>query len=394
MISSISPQLIAAGANGLTITVNGSNFPYNAVVVANSTTLNTTYAGPSQLIATVPAQLLATPSIIQIVVEAQSTQSNAVPLTVVPDVVLTSLTPALAVAQSGPTMITATGANFTATTELVFNGAPLATTMVSTTQLQAVIPLANLATAQTVQVTAFDPASQSLSGSVGFTILPGPSVVFSAPPTATPATQPTVTFQLSQPYPIPLAGTMTLTFLPSPGEPDDPAIQFASGGRTLNFTVPANSTTTPAVQLQAGTVAGSITVTLNLTASGVNVTPQSAVPAVIVVPKSIPVITNQSLVRNGSAVTIYVTGYSSSRDMTNAYFSFTPATGTTFTETDFTVPVTSLFSGWFGSSTSNQYGSTFTYFQTFNLSTDAAYVDSVSVTLENAQGKSQPEVVK
>lgn len=394
VLSGILPMKIAAGANGLTLTVNGANFSPYALVLANGQQLTTTYVSASQLTAAVPAALLTQPVAIQIQVLDQDLTTSAATLTVVPDVVLTSLTPAQAVAQSSAAPLAATGANFTATTVLRFNGAALPTTYTSATQLSATIPAANLATAQTVQITAFDPASGSLSAAIPFTILPSPSVVFTGPPTSPPATQPALTFQLSQPYPIALAGTMTLTFTPSEGEPDDPSIQFATGGRTFNFTLGANSSTTPAVLLQSGTVAGTITVTLTLTASGVNVTPSSIVPVVINIPKSSPVITNQALVRNGNTITVYVTGYSSSRDMTNAYFDFTPVPGTKLSVSNFTVPATTLFSGWFGSSASNQYGSTFTYSQTFTLNNDAAGIASVTVTLENSQGKSQQEVVQ
>ena len=393
-VASLLPVVIAAGTNGLTLTVNGTNFDSSAIVLANETTLSTTYISATQLTALVPAALLAQPGSIQIQVLAQDVASNAKTLTVVPDVVLTALTPTLAVAQSGATTITAAGANFTATTVLRFNGAALQTTVASATQLKAVVPAASLATAGTAQIAAYDPASGSQSAAIAFTILPSPSVVFTGPPTSPPATQPKLNFQLSQPYPIALAGTMTLAFQPSPGEPDDPSIQFAGGGRSFAFTLPANSNTTPTVQLQSGTVAGTITVTLTLNANGVNVTPSSIAPVVIAIPKSVPVITNQSIVRNGANITIYVTGYSSSRDMTNAYFDFTPAPGVKFNVSSFTVPVGTLFTGWFGSSASNQYGSTFTYFQTFTLNGNSSDVESVTVTLENGQGKSQQEVVQ
>lgn len=393
-LTGLLPVEIAAGTNGLTLTVNGTNFDSSAIVLANGTTLSTTYISATQLTALVPAALLAQPGSLQIQVLAQDVPSNAKTLTVVPDVVLTSLTPALAVAQSGATTITATGANFTATTVLRFNGAALQTTVASTTQLKAAVPAASLATAGTAQITAYDPPSGSQSAAIAFTILPSPSVVFNGPATSAPATQPALNFQISQPYPIALSGTMTLTFQPSQGEPDDPSIQFAGGGRTFNFTLPANSITTPTVQLQSGTVAGSITVTLTLSANGVNVTPSSIAPVVIAIPKSVPVITKQSIVRNGASITIYVTGYSSSRDMTNAYFDFAAAPGTKFGVSSFTVPVSTLFSGWFSSAASNQYGSTFTYFQTFTLDNNSANVESVTVTLENGQGKSQQEVVQ
>lgn len=393
-ISGISPQEIAAGANGLKLTVNGGNLGPYTVVLANGAALPSTYVGSTQITATVPPSLLAKPGVVQIQVQVGNYTSPATPLTVVPGLVVTSLTPALAIAQSSDTPVTASGLNFTSTSVLQFNGAALRTTFVSATQLQTVIPAANLATAQTAQITALDPASGSQSAAVAFSILPNPAVVFTGPPTASPGTQPSLNFQLSQPYPIALSGTMTLTFQPSQGEPDDPAIQFASGGRTFTFALPANSSTTPTVQLQAGTVAGTITVTLTLTANGVNVTPSNIAPVIITVPKSIPVITKQSIVRNGSTVTINITGYSSSRDMANAYFNFTAAPGASFTQSSFTVPVGPLFSTWFSSTPSNQYGSTFTYFQTFTLDSKATDVGSVTVTLENAQGKSQTEVVQ
>jgi hypothetical protein len=394
VISNISPQEIAAGTNGLKLTVNGGNLSPFTVVLANGAALASSYVGPTQITATVPPGLLARPGVIQIQLQVGSYTSPATPLTVVPGIVLTSLTPALAIAQSGDTPISASGLNFTSTTVLQFNGAALHTTFVSATQVQAVIPVASLATAQTAQITALDPASGSLSAAVAFSVLPSPAVVFTGPPTASPGTQPTLNFQLSQAYPVALFGTMTLTFQPSQGEPDDPAIQFASGGRTLTFTLPANTTTTPTVQLQAGTVAGGITVALTLTANGVNVTPANLAPVTIAVPKAAPVITQQSIVRNGTSITIYMTGYSSSRDMANAYFNFTAAPGATFSQSSFTVPVGSLFLTWFSSPTSAQYGSTFTYFQTFTLDSKATDVGSVSVTLENAQGKSQTEVVQ
>lgn len=394
VLSGILPAEIAAGANGLTLTVNGANFSPYALVLANGNELATTYVTASKLTAVVPSDLLVSPAAIQIQVLDQDLTFGSATLTVVPDVVLSSLTPAQGVAQSSAAPLAATGANFTATTVLQFNGAALPTTFVSTTQLSATIPAANLTSAGTAQITAYDPASGSLSAAVPFTILPSPSVVFTGPPASPPASQPALTFQLSAPYPIALAGTMTLTFTPSAGEPDDPSIQFATGGRTFNFTLAANSSTTPAVALQSGTVAGNITVTLTLTASGVNVTPSNIVPVVINIPKSVPVITNQLLVRNGNTITVYVTGYSSSRDMANAYFDFTPVPGTKLSVSSLTVPATTLFSGWFGSSASNQYGSTFTYFQTFTLNNDAAGIASVTVTLENSQGKSQQEVVQ
>jgi len=56
-----------------------------------------------------------------------------------------------------------------------------------------------------------------------------------------PLQQPSATVQLASAYPADLRGVLTLAFL-SDSFADDPAIQFANGTRTVNFTIPANTT--------------------------------------------------------------------------------------------------------------------------------------------------------
>ena len=78
---------------------------------------------------------------------------------------------------------------------------------------------------------------------------------------------------MTNPYPVDLTAVFTLTFAGS-GTPsvDDPAVQFSTGGRTLTFVVPANSTTVPPIQLQSGTERARSRSRWQLTAGGV--TPQ------------------------------------------------------------------------------------------------------------------------
>ena len=67
--------------------------------------------------------------------------------------------------------------------------------------------------------------------------------------------------------------TLTLTFTPDSGA-DDPTVVFSSGGRTARITVPAGSTNGATdVGVQTGTVAGVITITAQMQASGQDVTP-------------------------------------------------------------------------------------------------------------------------
>jgi hypothetical protein len=129
-------------------------------------------------------------------------------------------------------------------------------------------------------------------------------------------------------------------------------------------------------------------VTLELQADGQDVTPASLQPVVIVVPNSPPAITSVSLARSGDTITVTVEGYSSTRDMSSAVFTFTPAVGQSLSDPSVTVDVSTEFANWYSQETSLQYGSAFSYTQTFNLSSDASTVGSVSVTMTNSVGTS------
>jgi sugar lactone lactonase YvrE len=313
-------------------------------------------------------------------------------------VVLNTITPAGALAGASDTTITATGANFTATSVVNFNGAPLVTTFVSTTQLTAVVPAALIVTTGTANITVSDPLSDSTSQPQVFTILPGtPAVVtFTAPP-ANPGEQPTLNFSLTQGYPVAITGTMTLTFAPDTGNPDNPQIQLTSttdgvtvapGGRTLTFPLAANSTAVPVVMVQVGNVSGTITITLQLTAAGVNVTPTNVVPITIVVARVAPTINTVSFSASGNTLTVLVTGFSTTREIQSATFNFTPASGASLNQKTITVPATTLFTTWYTTAGSAQFGSAFTYTQLFTLSGPATVVGGVGATLTNSIGTS------
>jgi sugar lactone lactonase YvrE len=313
-------------------------------------------------------------------------------------VVLNTITPAGAIAGAADTTITAAGANFTATSVVNFKAAPLATTFVSAAQMTAVVPAALLTTAGTANVTVTDSSTGTASQPQVFTILPGtPGVVtFTAPP-ASPGEQPTLNFSLTQPYPIAITGTMTLTFTPDSGNPDNPQIQLASttagvtlapGGRSLTFPLAANSTATPVVLVQVGNVSGTITISLQLNAAGVNVTPTNVAPITIVVPRVAPTITTLSFSTSGTTLTVLVTGFSTTREIQSTTFNFTPASGASLAQKTVTVPATGLFTTWYTTAGSAQFGSAFTYTQLFTLSGNASAVAGVGVTLTNTVGTS------
>jgi hypothetical protein len=215
-------------------------------------------------------------------------------------------------------------------------------------------------------------------------------VTLSIPPTTGSGEQPAVTIGLTSPYPSDLQGTLTLTFAPSSSNGvDDPAIQLSTGGRTLNFTVPAGSTTTPTVAFQTGTVAGTITLTLTLTAGGVDVTPAGLTPITLVIAPAAPVITTVTFTNSSAGlITVVISGFSNTRDMSQAEFVFTGTDATHLRSSTVAVPVTELFSSWYSSSASDQYGSEFTYTQNFQLSSSDAGITGVMVRLGNSVGAS------
>jgi hypothetical protein len=222
------------------------------------------------------------------------------------------------------------------------------------------------------------------------------SATVTAPPSAAPGTQPAVTVTLAQPYPVDLTGTLTLDFTRTGGpQLTDPALQFAAGGTTYSFPIPANTTTIPPVNLQAGTIAGTITVPLTLTAGEVNVTPANLAPATIVVPPSAPTISSMTLTRSGNQLTVVMHGFSNTREVASAQFHFTAAPFSQLATTELDLPADLIFNtNWFATTASEAYGSTFTYTQIFNLSDNASAVGSVDATLTNGVGVSNSMTAK
>ncbi len=221
--------------------------------------------------------------------------------------------------------------------------------------------------------------------------LPTPSVT-GVSSTSPPAQQPTISVQLAQTFPEDLTGTITLTFAPAAGGADDPTIQFSTGGRTVTFTIPAGQTTavfpTATLSIGTGTVAGTITLTLQFEANGQDVTPQPAPTQVITIAPAAPVITNVTVSTISGGIEVDVTGFSNTRDMTSATFTFQAAAGTTLASSTVTITANQLFATWYSSAASAQYGSQFTYAQQFNISGNASGITGVSVTATNSIGTS------
>jgi len=242
-----------------------------------------------------------------------------------------------------------------------------------------------------VSVTVKDSAGTTSSESFPVTIAPPslpPVTLTGLPPTTGPASQPPVQIGIASSYPVPITVNLTLTFTPASGA-DDPSVQFSTGGRTAQETIAAGSILAlPALAIQTGTVAGTITVTAQLLAGTQDITPSPAPSTTLIIPSLAPVITKVSAATTAGGFTITVVGYATSRQITQAVFQFTPASGTTLSSTSFTISTTSLFTTWYGSAAAAPYGSQFSFTQPFTVSGSASSVTSVSVTLSNGLGNS------
>jgi len=308
----------------------------------------------------------------------------------VTDVLLTSFTPNTATLGDPNKTITITGSGFTAVTVAQLNGSAIATTLVNSTTLTAVIPAANMVVPATLQITLKNPATGTVTAPLPFTVLNLPvGATLTGPATTPPGTQPTLNFVVPA-YPIDLTATFTLSVKSGlPSGVTDPNVLFSNGSTTYSFVIKAGSTTVPTIQLQAGTVAGTITIPVVLTTTGGTVvTPANLVPVVIVVPPAVPTATATTLTRSGTQLTLVVTGYSNTRDVSQAHFHFVPAAGASLTTPDITADVTSVFTTYFANPANYPFGSTFVYTQVFTVSDDASNIGSVQVTLTNSVGVS------
>jgi len=220
---------------------------------------------------------------------------------------------------------------------------------------------------------------------------PSPAITFSGlPATASPAKQYPLQVSLGSAYPAAISGQAILAFSPDTG-PTDGTIQFASGGTTASFTVPAGATTPVSsvpLALQTGTVSGTLTVSLRFQAGGVDITPSPAPTITAQIARAAPVIASLQKTAGSNSLSVVVTGYSTAREVTQAVFTFSAATGQTLqtSASSITVDVSTLFGTWFVDPANSQFGSPFIFTQPFTIQGDPTAVIPVSVTLTNRTG--------
>jgi hypothetical protein len=244
----------------------------------------------------------------------------------------------------------------------------------------------------TSQDSATPPQITERSFTVIVALPPVSGVTIDLPANLQPQQQPPVTVNIGQPFPSKITGTLTLTFTPNAANnADDPYIEFLTGGRSVSFTIPAGETQAqfdvPQMAVQTGTTAGTITLTTALQTDTGPVNCNCELNRTIVIPRTAPVITSVRLQRSGNGFTVTITGFSTSREVTQGTFRFG---GTNLQGNEATVPLTASFNAWFQGTASQQFGGQFTLSFPFTIQGDPNNVTSVTVTLTNSAGTSQP----
>jgi hypothetical protein len=140
-LSSLSPPTVAAGSPATTLTLMGSDFTQGSLAQLNGQPLVTTFLNNSQLQAIVPTATLASTGnsgTIQ-VLETNAAPSASVAFTIAGPQ-LSSLSPATAAVGSPALTVSVNGTNFASSAVVDVNGTPVATTFVSSSLLQALLP--------------------------------------------------------------------------------------------------------------------------------------------------------------------------------------------------------------------------------------------------------------
>jgi hypothetical protein len=218
-----------------------------------------------------------------------------------------------------------------------------------------------------------------------------------------PASQLSVGLALAQAYPLTLRGVLTLGFN-SEVFANDPAVQFALGGRTVNFTIPAGQreavfpTNQSTVRLQTGTVAGTMVLTPSFTTdAGLVLTPADPPPLTLTVAPGAPRLLSAQLTgRTATGYSLLVTGWATSRQISTIDITITPTSGENVTTQRISIPADASFTAWYASAASAQFGSQFTATIPLTITGDvtnvtalADTIQSVGVTLTNRVGSSQ-----
>ncbi len=202
-ISSISPSSVASGAAAFTLTVNGSNFTTNDTVTWNGQFRTTTFVSSIKLTAQITSTDVASAGIASVAV--LDTVSGVIASPSVqfmitgaanPTPSISSLSPSTALAGGPDFELIINGSNFVPTSTACLNDSPLGTAFITSSQLGAWIPAADIAAGGVAAISVTNSTAPMpcgnppLSSSVNLGINnPLPAIVALSPSTITAGSQ-------------------------------------------------------------------------------------------------------------------------------------------------------------------------------------------------------------
>ncbi len=220
-----------------------------------------------------------------------------------------------------------------------------------------------------------------------------------------PASQATISLTLAKSYSVDLDGVLTLTTSGSYGT--DPAAEFSNGLRTVDFVIPAGSTSAnfagqgSQIFVQTGTVAETVTLIPTFeTSAGVDVTPASPATLQFTIAPAAPVLETIAITGEASTTTtasfeLVIVGYSTTRSLSSLNVTFTAASGFNLTISTPAVDLSGPGNVWFQSAASQAFGGLFQVTVPYNLTGSVSKnqtlfeaIGSVSATISNGVGTS------
>lgn len=163
-VTGLAPNTAIVGSPGFTLTVNGANFTIGSIVQWGGAPLTTNFVSSNQITASITATQIAKTGATPVSVQAYSNPSapisNAMNFTVapVPPLTLQSVFPSIIPSGSNDLTLTAVGLSFASNAVIQWNGTALATNQVSSTELRATVPAADVATPGSASITVRNPS--------------------------------------------------------------------------------------------------------------------------------------------------------------------------------------------------------------------------------------------
>jgi hypothetical protein len=188
-LDSIAPAFATVGDPGFTLTLNGDfSRMIRPSVQWNGNNRPTATVSTSQLTATILAADIAAAGTVDVRVTSltASINTNAIPFTIDPPLSITDTNPRTIMVGSPSFVLTVTGTGFRFEygSRLLWNGVERPTTIVSPTQLLAVIPSSDVASMGTAGLTVFNQNQKRTSNAVTFRITASSPVLDSLTPTS------------------------------------------------------------------------------------------------------------------------------------------------------------------------------------------------------------------